>query len=105
VKRLAREAKVLAARLPARDFFIAKLLVRIHFIIEMFWAPASRHGSLNSLFQVACSIISWLLPGEESTAQLEHTSNSKAFVNKIHEGFVLPKIRGMLEPFYCPKHP
>ena len=35
-----------------RDFFIVNLLVRDHFIIVMI-GPASRHGSLNSLFQVA----------------------------------------------------
>ena len=35
------------------EFFVDNLLVRIHFIIEMIWWTASRHGSLNSLFQVA----------------------------------------------------
>jgi hypothetical protein len=31
-----------------REFFFDNLLVRIHFIVEM-----TRHGGLNSLFQVA----------------------------------------------------
>jgi hypothetical protein len=35
-----------------RKIFIATLLVRVHLIIEMS-RPALRHGSLNSLFQVA----------------------------------------------------
>ena len=35
-----------------REIFIGNLLVRIHMIIEMS-RPALRHGSLNSLFQVA----------------------------------------------------
>ena len=35
-----------------RDIFIDSLLVRVHSIIEMS-RPALRHGSLNSLFQVA----------------------------------------------------
>ena len=37
-----------------RDFFIDNLPVRIQFIIEIdFSRPALRHGSWNSLFQVA----------------------------------------------------
>jgi len=36
-----------------REFFIDNLLVRIHLIIMMIRGPVSRHGSLNSLFQVA----------------------------------------------------
>ena len=39
--------------LQDRDFFTDNLLVRIHLIIVMFGGPASRHGSLNSLFQEA----------------------------------------------------
>ena len=35
-----------------REIFIGNLLVRVHLIIEMS-RPALRHGSLNSLFQVA----------------------------------------------------
>ena len=35
-----------------REIFIDSLLVRVHVIIEMS-RPALRHGSLNSLFQVA----------------------------------------------------
>ena len=35
-----------------REAFIDSLLVRVHLIIEMS-RPALRHGSLNSLFQVA----------------------------------------------------
>ena len=35
-----------------REIFIDNLLVRVHLIIEMS-RPALRHGSLNSLFQVA----------------------------------------------------
>ena len=35
------------------EYFIDNLLIRIHHIIEMFGGPASRHGSLNSLFQEA----------------------------------------------------
>ena len=35
-----------------REIFIDNLLVRVHLIIEM-RRPALRHGSLNSLFQVA----------------------------------------------------
>ena len=35
-----------------REIFIDNLLVRVHLIIEMS-IPALRHGSLNSLFQVA----------------------------------------------------
>ena len=35
-----------------REIFIDNLLVRVHFIIEMS-RPALRHGSLNSLFEVA----------------------------------------------------
>ena len=36
----------------AREIFIDNLLARVHLIIEM-CRPASRHGSLSSLFQVA----------------------------------------------------
>ena len=39
-----------------REIFIDSLLVRVHLIIEMS-RPALRHGSLNSLFQVALSLI------------------------------------------------
>ena len=35
-----------------KEIFIDNLLVRVHLIIEMS-RPALRHGSLNSLFQVA----------------------------------------------------
>ena len=35
-----------------REIFIDNLLVRVHLIIEMS-GPTLRHGSLNSLFQVA----------------------------------------------------
>ena len=35
-----------------REIFIDNLLVRVHLILEMS-RPALRHGSLNSLFQVA----------------------------------------------------
>jgi hypothetical protein len=35
-----------------REILIDNLLARVHFIIEMS-RPALRHGSLNSLFQVA----------------------------------------------------
>ena len=35
-----------------REIFTDNLLVRVHLIIEMS-RPALRHGSLNSLFQVA----------------------------------------------------
>ena len=35
-----------------REIFIGNLLVRVHFIIETS-RPALRHGSLDSLFQVA----------------------------------------------------
>jgi len=38
----------------AREIFIDNLLVRVHFIIKMS-RLALRHGSLNSLFQVALS--------------------------------------------------
>ena len=36
-----------------REFFIDNLLIRIPGIIAMMRGPASRHGSLNSPFQVA----------------------------------------------------
>ena len=37
-----------------REFFVDNLMVRIHLIIEMIFSrPALRHGSLNSLFQIA----------------------------------------------------
>ena len=39
--------------LSEREFFLDNLLVRIPYIIVMTSGPASRHGSLNSLFQVA----------------------------------------------------
>ena len=41
-----------------REIFIDNLLVRVHLIIEMS-RPALRHGSLNSLFQVALYLPSW----------------------------------------------
>ena len=38
-----------------QDFFSDSLLIRVHLVVEMirFGGPASRHGSYNSLFQVA----------------------------------------------------
>ena len=36
-----------------REFVVDNLLIRVHFIIEIFGGLASRHGSLNSLLQVA----------------------------------------------------
>ena len=36
-----------------REFCIDNLLVRINFIMEMIWWTVSRHGILNSVFQVA----------------------------------------------------
>ena len=39
-------------RVEEREIFIDSLLVRVHLIFEMS-RPALRHGSLNSLFQVA----------------------------------------------------
>ena len=41
-----------AAGNQEREIFIDNLLVRVHLIIEIS-RPALRHGSLNSLFQVA----------------------------------------------------
>ena len=42
----------LISRMVIEKDFIDNLLVRVHLIIEMS-RPALRHGSLNSLFQVA----------------------------------------------------
>jgi len=41
-----------------REFFIDNLLVRIHLIVEMIFSrPALRHGSLNSVSQVALYLL------------------------------------------------
>ena len=45
-------SKIPTCQASEREIFIANLLVRVHLIIEMS-RPALRHGSLNSLFQVA----------------------------------------------------
>ena len=43
-----------------REFFVYNLLVRIHIIVLINLSrTASRHGSLNSLFQVALYLPSW----------------------------------------------
>ena len=41
-----------------REFLIDSLLVRIHFIVVRLGGPASRHGSLYFLFQVALNLLS-----------------------------------------------
>ena len=40
------------SKVREREIYTDNLVIRVHFIIEMS-RPALRHGSLNSLFQVA----------------------------------------------------
>ena len=46
------QVELVSDGLTEREIFIDNLLVRVHLIIEMS-RPALRHGSYNSLFQVA----------------------------------------------------
>ena len=54
----ARQAYPSPSAVSEREIFTDNLLVRVHLTIEMS-RPALRHGSLNSLFQVALSRSIW----------------------------------------------
>ena len=54
-----------------RKFLNDNLHVRIHFIIKIIWCLASRHGSLNALFQIGSYSPAPILKKIESLRQLE----------------------------------